>query len=194
MLVPHGDDGDALVDALAARTRATACGVMLTARIGASYAAGRARLASLGAACIAEGASGAGQATLWQTDAFTVLAQPLLLDEVFGPSTLVVRHADDAQLHALASALEGQLTVSVHGATAGDAALVRLLATKAGRVVFDQFPTGVEVNAATVHGGPYPATSDGRGTSVGTRAIERFTRLVAFQNAPPELLPPPLRD
>jgi hypothetical protein len=70
---------------------------------------------------------------------------------------------------------------------------VRLLATRAGRVVFDQFPTGVEVNAAMVHGGPYPATSDGRSTSVGTRAIERFTRLLAFQNAPAEVLPPPLR-
>jgi 2,5-dioxopentanoate dehydrogenase len=72
--------------------------------------------------------------------------------------------------------------------------LVDALVAKAGRVVFNQFPTGVEVVPAMVHGGPHPASSDSGSTSVGTRAIERFTRLVAFQNAPPTMLPPELRD
>jgi alpha-ketoglutaric semialdehyde dehydrogenase len=77
---------------------------------------------------------------------------------------------------------------------AAHAPVIRLLEDKAGRVVFDQFPTGVEVCPAMVHGGPVPATSDGRTTSVGTRAIERFTRLAAFQNAPASVLPAELQD
>ena len=93
--------------------------------------------------------------------------------------------------------MEGQLTATVHASAdelAQHADVLRLLEDKAGRIVFDQFPTGVEVCHAMVHGGPVPATSDGRSTSVGTRAIERFTRLVAFQNAPASLLPPELQD
>jgi alpha-ketoglutaric semialdehyde dehydrogenase len=93
--------------------------------------------------------------------------------------------------------IDGQLTATVHAAPGELAArrpLLDLLQAKAGRVVFDQFPTGVEVCAAMVHGGPVPATSDGRSTSVGTRAIERFTRLAAYQNAPADVLPPELQD
>ena len=134
---------------------------------------------------------------MWQVEATAVIVNPSLAEEVFGPSTLLVRYRDDGDLQRLLDAMEGQLTATVlaaPGEAARHAEVVRLLESKAGRVVFDQFPTGVEVCHAMVHGGPVPATSDGRTTSVGTRAIERFTRLAAFQNAPAEILPAELRD
>ena len=94
-------------------------------------------------------------------------------------------------------ALQGQLTATVH-AEADDgplaASLLPLLCEKAGRVLFNGYPTGVEVCDAMVHGGPWPATTDARGTSVGSRAIERFLRPVCLQNAPAALLPPALQD
>ncbi|HLJ74007.1 MAG TPA: aldehyde dehydrogenase (NADP(+)), partial [Thermoanaerobaculia bacterium] len=97
----------------------------------------------------------------------------------------------------LARSLEGQLTATVHAAE-GEANeyrdLLAILETKAGRIVFNGYPTGVAVVPAMVHGGPYPATSDGRSTSVGTRAIERFARPVAWQNAPDDLLPDELKE
>ena len=90
----------------------------------------------------------------------------------------------------VARALEGQLTATIHANEGDDYQdLLKILETKAGRIVFNGYPTGVEVVPAMVHGGPYPATSDGRSTSVGTRAIERFTRPIAWQNAPDEILP-----
>src|SRR6185369_15865018 len=108
-----------------------------------------------------------------------------------------LRYPDLDALLCFVRALEGQLTLSVHASSA-ETALVRPLLDvalcKAGRVVFDQFPTGVEVVPSMVHGGPFPASSDAGTTSVGTRAIERFTRLVAFQNAPSSFLPPELVD
>jgi len=106
------------------------------------------------------------------------------MDEVFGPSTLVVESDDFVSV---LRRLEGQLTITFHG-TDDDfrehRELIDLAETKAGRIVFNGFPTGVEVSPAMVHGGPWPATSDGRSTSVGTRAIERFVRPVCWQNAP----------
>jgi NADP-dependent aldehyde dehydrogenase len=134
---------------------------------------------------------------LWQIDAASALAQPELTQEVFGPSTLVVRYANAAQLEHLVRSLEGSLTATVHALPEellAQAALLSLLARKAGRLVFNQFPTGVEVNHAMVHGGPFPATSDGRSTSVGTHALERFTRLIAYQNFPDDALPAELRN
>ena len=128
-----------------------------------------------------------------------VEADPELLAEVFGPATLLVRYGDENTLPAVADRLEGQLTATVHAEPVeleeGSAAeeLLAVLVDKAGRLIVNQYPTGVEVGPAMVHGGPYPATSDGRSTSVGTRAIERFTRYVAYQNFPAHLLPEPLR-
>jgi NADP-dependent aldehyde dehydrogenase len=107
-----------------------------------------------------------------------------------------VRYRRD-ELEALLRTLEGNLTATVHAEPeelTAAAPLLRLLETKAGRLLINQFPTGVEVCHAMVHGGPFPATSDGRSTSVGTRSLERFTRLVAYQNFPQEALPPELRD
>jgi len=95
------------------------------------------------------------------------------------------------------AALAGQLTATVHGDDddlARNATLIDALTTKAGRVVFNGFPTGVQVCPAMVHGGPYPATSDGQSTSVGTGAILRFARPVCYQDAPAGILPPALRD
>jgi NADP-dependent aldehyde dehydrogenase len=200
VLLAAGAAGDAFAQDLAARTSITPSAPLLTRRICESFEGGLARLESLGARLLARAAQADnadwGRAAVWEVSAATVLEHPALLEEVFGPTTLVIRYHDEQELEQLVNQLDGQLTATVHAA-AGEAArhprLVRQLATKAGRLVFDQFPTGVEVNAAVVHGGPYPATSDGRSTSVGTRAIERFTRLMCYQNAPAEVLPAALR-
>ena len=110
---------------------------------------------------------------------------------------VVVRYDDVAALLPRLEALEGQLTATVH-ATDSDvedaSALLPVLELKAGRVLFNGWPTGVEVGHAMVHGGPYPATSDSRSTSVGSLAIERFQRPVAYQDVPAALLPAAVRD
>jgi alpha-ketoglutaric semialdehyde dehydrogenase len=104
---------------------------------------------------------------------------------------------DEAEILAVANHLEGQLTATVH-ATRADlgvaGSLLPILERKVGRILFNGFPTGVEVSHAMVHGGPFPATSDSRSTSVGATAIERFLRPVCYQDVPSELLPEALRD
>ena len=117
--------------------------------------------------------------------------------ELFGPSTLIVTHDNKDKMLALARSLEGQLTASVHGTDADlidNCDLLEVLETKAGRVLINGFPTGVEVCHSMVHGGPFPATSDGRSTSVGTNAIERFSRDVCYQSFPDSLLPRELQE
>jgi NADP-dependent aldehyde dehydrogenase len=137
------------------------------------------------------------QATVFATDAATFLAHPQLSEEVFGPSTLVVSCGAREQLEEIARNLSGSLTATVH-ATPEDLqeyrTLISILETKAGRLVFNGFPTGVEVCAAMTHGGPYPATTDARSTSVGAYAIKRFARPVSYQNFPSEALPVELRN
>lgn len=123
--------------------------------------------------------------------------QPHLAHEIFGPYTLLVTVPDERALLALLRGLEGQLTATVHGTAedlAGARVLLDVLCGIAGRVVFNGYPTGVEVSHAMHHGGPYPATSDTRFTSVGTAAILRFARPVCFQGCPAALLPAELRD
>jgi NADP-dependent aldehyde dehydrogenase len=136
-------------------------------------------------------------AYIFSTDAATFLDNQELGEEVFGPSTLVVGCEGMDELRSVAEQLEGALTATIHG-TPEDlreyAWLVKALEQKAGRLVFNGFPTGVEVCAAMQHGGPYPATTDARSTSVGTAAIKRFARPLCYQNFPPEALPPELRD
>jgi len=134
---------------------------------------------------------------LFVTDAETFLSHHTLMDEVFGPSTLVVQCGSRSQMLAAAQELEGQLTATVHGTPedfAANADLLAILETKVGRLVCNGFPTGVEVCHAMTHGGPYPATADGRSTSVGTRAIERFVRPLCYQNAPDAALPDELKE
>jgi len=125
------------------------------------------------------------------------LANPHLQEEVFGPSTLVVLCADAAEMEAVARNIEGQLTATIMGESAETtqwANLIALLRDKVGRLLFNGVPTGVEVGHAMQHGGPFPATTDARFTSVGTQAIRRFVRPIAYQNCPPELLPEALRE
>ncbi len=134
--------------------------------------------------------------TLFVTDFTTFLEHPSLAGEIFGPTTLFVRCPDPESMVRAAQSFEGQLTATLH--FAGDELelhlpLVRVLESVAGRVLFNGFPTGVEVGPAIVHGGPFPATSDGRSSSVGTHAISRFCRLIAWQDAPSAILPPALR-
>ena len=125
------------------------------------------------------------------------MANAILSEEIFGPTTLIVTYENDEQLLELAHSLEGQLTATIHASEkelAEHQELLDVLQTKAGRLLFNGFPTGVEVCHAMVHGGPYPATSDGRSTSVGTRAIFRFTRQVCFQSFPDAALPDELKE
>jgi alpha-ketoglutaric semialdehyde dehydrogenase len=135
---------------------------------------------------------------LFQADIALLLdGDHLLQEEVFGPVSVVVEVADRAQLQQALAALQGQLTATLIAdpadlKDAGD--LVAQLEQIAGRLLLNGYPTGVEVCDAMVHGGPYPATSDARGTSVGTLAIDRFLRPVCYQNYPDELLPPALRN
>lgn len=133
----------------------------------------------------------------FEASAVEFLNTPELNEEIFGPTTLLIRSNDHNELLEIARSLEGQLTASVHG-TEEDlveyADLISILETKVGRLIFNGFSTGVEVCPSMVHGGPYPATSDGRSTAVGTRAITRFARLVCFQSFPQNALPAELRD
>jgi NADP-dependent aldehyde dehydrogenase len=136
-------------------------------------------------------------ASYFLTTSADFLTTPTLADEVFGPTTLFITYPAESDLPKLAATLEGQLTATIHGANtdlANHEELLQILETKAGRLIFNGFPTGVEVGAAIVHGGPYPATSDSRTSAVGTRAIERFCRYVCWQNFPDESLPAELRN
>jgi 2,5-dioxopentanoate dehydrogenase len=136
------------------------------------------------------------RSALFETDAPSFLGSELDA-EIFGPTTLLVNHSSRDQVLAIARSLEGHLTATIHG-TDEDlrdfADLVAILENKVGRLIFNGFPTGVEVTHAMVHGGPYPSTSDGRSTSVGTQAIFRFTRLVCYQGFPDSALPNELKD
>jgi len=131
-----------------------------------------------------------------QATASDFMAQIALHDEVFGPSGLLVSCQDTAELRAVAERLEGQLTATLQMDDEDLAVARQLLPTlerKAGRILANSFPTGVEVSYAMVHGGPFPASSDSRSTSVGARAIERFLRPVCYQGLPAALLPESLQ-
>ena len=138
-----------------------------------------------------------GQASLFEVDADDFLANPILHEEAFGAAGTVIVCDRVEQLVEVATALAGQLTATLH-LDEGDlplaATLLPVLERKAGRITVNNWPTGVEVGHAMVHGGPFPATSDSRTTSVGTLAIRRFLRPVAYQNLPDALLPAALRE
>ena len=138
------------------------------------------------------------RAQLFQADVNLLLTgNELLQEEIFGPATVVVEVADRTELLAALQGLRGQLTATLIGEPAEleqSADLVAVLEQKVGRVLVNGYPTGVEVCDAMVHGGPWPATSDARGTSVGTLAIDRFLRPVCYQNFPDALLPEALKN
>ena len=174
---------------------------MLSEGITDAYRRGVEALAAHGdVRTIARGRAGKGErqypAALFSTNATCFLADSALGDEVFGATSLVVRCRDEGELSAVLAALEGQLTATLH-MTETDSSLaarmIPVLELKAGRILVNGWPTGVEVAHAMVHGGPFPATSDGRSTSVGTLAIDRFLRPVCYQNVPEALLAPELR-
>ena len=204
-----GVDGPGLDHFISAAREAVAASSpapMLTGRIAASYADGVARLAAHPSTEVivrsaeadqAAELAGWGCAALVATTADEVLAARDLQDEVFGATSVIVRAAGPSQLLDIARAMEGQLTATVHAADQDvllAAELLPLLERKAGRILFNGWPTGVEVVPAMVHGGPYPATSDGRTTSVGTLAMDRFLRPVAYQDVPDALLPSAVRE
>jgi len=135
--------------------------------------------------------------SLMRIAAADFIATPELLEEIFGPVSLLVECQSVAEMQQVAEAMEGNLTATLHIEDENDPAvkpLLRQLSRVAGRVLFNGYPTGVEVCPAMQHGGPYPASSAPATTSVGTAAITRFTRRCAFQNCPAVLLPAALQD
>lgn len=193
-----------LAQDLGKRISASAAMPMLTKQIHSTYDKAVAGRKSQGTATlVAEGAapqneSGAhARAAVFQVHVAEFERSPHLAEEVFGPQTLMVDLGTRDDLLRVARNLNGHLTATIHG-TDGDLReyrdLVDILATKVGRIVYNGYPTGVEVNHAMVHGGPYPATSDGRSTSVGTAAIYRFARPVCYQAFPDAALPAELQN
>jgi alpha-ketoglutaric semialdehyde dehydrogenase len=136
-------------------------------------------------------------AAVFQTDVSGLLSSPDLGSEVFGPSTLLVHFSSPQDLLDAARSLSGHLTATIHG-TERDlqefSELLQILKDKVGRIVFNGYPTGLEVCHAMVHGGPYPASTDSRTTSVGSQAVIRFARPVCYQDFPDSALPRELRD
>ncbi|MBY4895674.1 aldehyde dehydrogenase (NADP(+)) [Cupriavidus sp. AU9028] len=202
VLAVDGPDLEAFRTAAAAALGAKPAATMLTAGIHAAYEQGISSFGQINGlqqvACGVKG-SGPNQAcpAMFETTAAQFIADHRMQAEVFGPSTVLVRCRDLQEMTELARVLEGQLTATVQ-ADAGDYEAVRpllpVLERKAGRVLFNGYPTGVEVCFAMVHGGPFPSTSDARTTSVGASAISRFLRPVCYQNVPEALLPEALRD
>ncbi|CAN5894834.1 aldehyde dehydrogenase (NADP(+)) [soil metagenome] len=183
---------------------ATAPGTMLYAGIQRTFDAGLQRVeGTQGVRTVGRSAAGtagsAPQATaaVFATDPQTIEAQPHLKEELFGPSSIVVQCREIEEMMRYAESLEGQLTATLHG-TEEDLRtyerLVRVLERKVGRLVFNGFPTGIEVCAAMHHGGPYPATTDPHFTSIGTASIHRFVRPVCYQGFPDAALPEELRN
>lgn len=177
-------------------------GVMLNHAIQDNYRKGVEKLKNTGQVAVVstgneKGTGYQGTPAIFETSAAAFLSDHSLEEEVFGPSSLIVNVNGRQQLLQVAQNLSGHLTATVHG-TENDLVeyqeLLSILETKVGRVIINGYPTGVEVCHSMVHGGPFPATTDSRTTSVGTRAINRFVRPVCFQNFPQALLPEELRD
>jgi 2,5-dioxopentanoate dehydrogenase len=200
-------EGDALntfCDSASTALQGKNASTMLTPGIHAAYNQGVERLANApGVTLLARGQNGAaacacaGQAALFSTDAATFLSHPELEEEVFGASSLIIRCQDLGQFRQIAEHLDGQLTATVflnEEDREAALALLPVLERKAGRILINGYPTGVEVSHAMVHGGPFPATSDSRSTSVGASAIDRFLRPVCYQDLPSFLMPAALQD
>ena len=204
VFLPRGEMGQGLVGKVQDLVRQSAQFQLLTPGIRSSYRSAIAkrkqdtavRSVADASALLAESEIPVG-AVLFETDAAAFLKDSVLAGEIFGPTTLLVRHSSREQLLEIARGLDGHLTATIHG-TEDDlrdfSDLIAILETKVGRLVLNGFPTGVEVSHAMVHGGPYPATSDGRFTSVGSQAIFRFARPVCYQGFPDHALPEELRD
>lgn len=197
VLAIDGPDAQTFLASATAALEDSVGSTMLTPGICAAYDQGVAKIAANAKAClIARGQPGASanacRAGLFATDAVSFLNDPAMQDEIFGAASLVILCRDLADMAAVAEYLEGQLTATIQMEEADtDEArkLLPILERKAGRILVNGYPTGVEVCDAMVHGGPFPATSDARMTSVGTLAIRRFLRPVCYQDMPASLLP-----
>lgn len=194
-VVLAGADADAFADTAKAALAQVGAQVMLTDGIAEAYRAGRDRVAAAtGGQGLLTSVCDLRNATpyLFEVSGDDWLANHALGEEVFGPLGLIVRARDFAQMQAIAARLEGQLTCTLHldaGDHAQAQALLPVLERKAGRILANGFPTGVEVCDAMVHGGPYPASTNFGATSVGTMSIRRWLRPVSYQNLPVDLLP-----
>lgn len=198
-------DGEALqtfLDTAKNLVEAAPSAVMLNERICDTFQQSMTERGGQGLEIVSHGKAPAGegfysQVTLFTTTAAHLLENLHLVEETFGPASIIVKCQDRDEMMRVARRLPGQLTTTVHGVDAefGEyAELLDHLTETAGRVVVNGFPTGVEVCHSMVHGGPFPATSDRRFTSVGTNAILRFVRPVCYQNYPEALLPSALRN
>jgi NADP-dependent aldehyde dehydrogenase len=202
LFAPAGEAGDKLAAAVGRAVSACAGQTMLTEGIAASWNSGAAALGGArNVSVVGQGTEGAIEnapaPTIFGTDISEFVSNDVLHAEIFGAASLVIRYSTAEELIDAVARLEGQLTASLQ-LTEEDyptaARLLPALEQKVGRIIVNGWPTGVEVGHAMVHGGPFPATSDTRTTSVGTLAINRFLRPVAYQNLPQELLPASLQD
>lgn len=197
-----GPDLDAFVASAAQAMSGAAPQVMLTPGIHQAYEKGVSALVGAdGVTTVARGTEAEGvnrgQAAFFATDRATFESSPLLAEEVFGSSSVLIRCGSIEEVIATIAGLEGQLTATIQIGTddeAHAAALLPTLSRKVGRILTNGWPTGVEVTHAMVHGGPFPSTADGRSTSVGTLAMMRFLRPVCYQDVPDALLPPALQE
>lgn len=202
--LPANEEGDALVAELQRLVEQAGCSPMLTEGIAQSYRNGVAQRTGHSAVrTLAQAAPPAelkschAVPSLFAISGAELVAHPELAGELFGPSTLVIRYGSRTEMLELARALEGQLTATLHGTEADLLEyfdLIGILERKAGRLIVNGYPTGVEVCSAMIHGGPFPATSDSRFTSVGTQAIYRWARPVCYQDFPDLSLPQELRN
>ncbi|MGV3708003.1 MAG: aldehyde dehydrogenase (NADP(+)) [Gemmatimonas sp.] len=190
-----------LRDELVKRIDAAEGGVMLYGGLHGNFVKGVERSVAEGATVIAQSEHVSGptraRATLLSVTADEFASDPKLREEMFGPASMMVSARSIVDLERIAGAMEGQLTASIHGTEqelAENERLINLLKRKVGRLIFDGYPTGVEVGHAIVHGGPYPASTDGRTTAVGSASIARFARPMCFQNFPQSALAAELRD
>ncbi len=205
MVLAHQGPGlEKFLTATAKAASAAAPATMLHAGIHASYREGVARLAGISgverlasSAAAADAARHQAACTIFTADAGLIAQRPELWEEVFGPASVVFRCRTTQEMYEAANLLEGSLAAAVHG-TEQDlldhVELIRLLARKVGRIVFNGFPTGLEICPSMHHGGPYPATTHSHFTSIGQAAIYRFTRPVCFQSFPDSALPPELQE
>ena len=202
VVVLEGPHTQAFIDAAVKALEKKGAQTMLTAGIASAYRDGVTRrggvegVKHLGVGAATD-ASNAALPALFATTQSQFLQQPPLEDETFGPTSLIVTCRDIDEMIELAEHVEGQLTATLQ-LERDDHELARkllpVLERKAGRILANGYPTGVEVAHAMVHGGPFPATSDPRSTSVGTLAIERFLRPVCYQDLPAALLPQAIQD
>jgi 2,5-dioxopentanoate dehydrogenase len=203
LIVKEAPELDTFISKLADLITVAQPGTMLTPGIHQAYESGVGKLKQNNhVQLLAEAQANSGpnqcRARLFVTTAQAFLKDHALRDEVFGSSSLVIRCKTDEEMVELSNSLEGQLTATVLMDQSDSSTFVKkllgILERKVGRILFNGYPTGVEVCHAMVHGGPFPATSDSRTTSVGTEAIWRFLRPVCYQDFPADLLPEVLRD